>query len=113
MGIPLGLVWGRAPPPWQSGWSTPGPLTAPMPSVVGMSGRAGAFMVTLGEMVLTGGEQVAEAGEPLGFSFLEPLRGPDMLPSGQSSPWAGVKTLMKPGGPEGGSCRGLWSPRRG
>ncbi|VCX36449.1 unnamed protein product [Gulo gulo] len=112
-GLLLGLRWGGAPQPCGSGWSTPGPLSAPVPSAVGTSGPAGVLVVTLGELGLTGGELVTQAGELLGFSFLEPSRGPDMPPLGRSCPQAGVKTLMQPGRPKGGFCRGLWSPRRG
>lgn len=113
MGSLLGLALGGAPLQRRSGGSTLGPLAAPMSSVADMSGRVVAPMVTLGELALSGGEWVVDAGDLLGFSFLEPSRGPDVLPSGWSSPWAGVKILMKPVWPEGGSSRGLWSPRRG
>lgn len=64
-------------------------------------------------MALTGGGGAAETGDVLGFSFLESSRGSEVLPWGQPSPWAGVKTSMKPGWPKGGSSRGLWSSGRG
>uniref|UniRef100_M3Z8G3 Uncharacterized protein n=1 Tax=Mustela putorius furo TaxID=9669 RepID=M3Z8G3_MUSPF len=112
-GLLLGPRWGEAPQPCGSGWATPGPLSAPVPSAVATSGPAGVLVVTLGESGLMGGELVTQAGERLGFSFLESSRGPATLPSGWSCPQAGVKTRMQPGRPKGGFCGGLWSPRRG
>lgn len=90
-----------------------GPLTAPMPSVPGVQGRAAALMVTFAETALPVGGRVSWAGDTLGLSFLASSRALCRWPSGWSLLWVAVRTLGKLSCPLGGSSRGQWSLRRG